>query len=133
MRFESSKNPFNIRKKNPRLSNFCVYCVLPGYVVRLPNHTTIFYPIFGRNKVPFFKKWVSTLLHPPLQMQHPNLMKIRKSACFLYVLNYVSELHVKITTYTSKMWWSGKSTVPQLANCTLKSLTSNVITCRAVV
>ena len=30
--------------------------------------SAILYPIFERNKIQFFKKWVSTLLYPPLHL-----------------------------------------------------------------
>ena len=87
-----------IKKRIQGLSNLCAYCllVLPNHVGRLQkiyqqyfipylkrtkyhfstshvgrlpkNISTILYPTFEKNKLPFFNKWVSTLLHPPLQL-----------------------------------------------------------------
>ncbi len=47
-------------KKIPRLSKLCVYLLsLRDYVGRFTNHiSTIRNPIFGRNQIPFFRKWV---------------------------------------------------------------------------
>ena len=56
-----------LEKDSKIISLCCIYCllVLPDDVGILPNHiSTIRYPIFGMNKIQFFKKCVSTVIAP---------------------------------------------------------------------
>ena len=84
MDFKVGKKTLKLEKDSKIIKNLCVYCllVLPSYGSRLPNHTsTIRYPIFGRNKMPFSKSGLALYCTHPFN--YPSVTNLWWTRCCL--------------------------------------------------